>query len=113
MQNSTVSKTSNVWTTLVQWYRNAVNDIKRRWRNNNLYQLINSRFPSETHHYLCSLKEHDIITPLHNIIAPAAPMVHQQSALIITPEWEYILAITFHFPSILVLNVTTEVSSFK
>ncbi len=26
---------------------------------------------------------------LHHIIAPAAPMVRQQSSLINTPEWEY------------------------
>ncbi len=26
---------------------------------------------------------------LRNIIAPAAPMIRQQSSLVITPEWEY------------------------
>ncbi len=31
----------------------------------------------------------DYFQALRNIIAPAAPMVRQQSSLIITPEWEY------------------------
>ncbi len=31
----------------------------------------------------------DYFQALRNIIAPAAPMVGQQSSLIITPEWEY------------------------
>ncbi len=31
----------------------------------------------------------DYIQALRNIIATAAPMVRQQSFLIITPEWEY------------------------
>ncbi len=31
----------------------------------------------------------DYFQALRHIIAPAAPMVRQQSSLIITPEWEY------------------------
>ncbi len=31
----------------------------------------------------------DYFQALRNITAPAAPMVRQQSSLIITPEWEY------------------------
>ncbi len=32
----------------------------------------------------------DYFQALRNIITPAAPMVRQQSSLIITPEWEFI-----------------------
>ncbi len=61
----------------------------------------------------------DYFQALRHIIAPAALMVRQQSSLIITLEWEYSLVIsakkitTFHFPSVLVHNVTTEESSLN
>ncbi len=61
----------------------------------------------------------DYFQALRHIITPAALMVRQQSSLIITLESEYSLAIsakkitTFHFPSVLVHNVTTEESSLN
>ncbi len=37
-----------------------------------------------------------IYQALRNITAPAAPMVWQQSSLIITPEWEYSFLVLVH-----------------
>ncbi len=50
----------------------------------------------------------DYFQALRHITAPAAPRVRQQLSLIITLK-----IATFHFPSVLVHDVTTEESSYK
>ncbi len=53
------------------------------------YTLIPAQRLKVVPSYIIGYWAGDYFQALRHVIAPAAPMVRQQSSLIITPEWEY------------------------